>query len=30
MKFFPYEKGVLHVDDAAVTEIAAEVGTPFF
>lgn len=30
MKFFPYEKGLLHIDGAAVPEIAAEVGTPFF
>ncbi len=30
MKHFPYDKGVLHVDDAALPEIAAEVGTPFY
>ncbi len=30
MNFFPYEKGVLHVDRAALPDIAAEVGTPFF
>ena len=30
MRFFPYDNGVLHVDDAALPEIAAEVGTPFF
>jgi len=30
MRFFPYDRGVLHVDDAALPEIAAEVGTPFF
>jgi diaminopimelate decarboxylase len=30
MRFFPYDNGVLHVDHAALPEIAAEVGTPFF
>ena len=30
MRFFPYDRGVLHVEDAALPEIAAEVGTPFF
>ena len=30
MRFFPYEDGVLHVEDAALPALAAAVGTPFF
>ncbi|MDH3968526.1 MAG: diaminopimelate decarboxylase, partial [Rhodospirillales bacterium] len=30
MTFFPYEDGVLHVEEAALPALAAAVGTPFF
>jgi diaminopimelate decarboxylase len=30
MRFFPYENGVLHVEEAALPALATAVGTPFF